>query len=206
MGGRSGDKPSSRTMLLTAASELMTQRGTIEISLSDIARHSGLNSALVRYYFGTKRGMMLALVENVLGRSIAQLQGLIDMDMNPVEKLKLHVKGIVSVYFRYPYINRLIHFLFEDPRSGKQMAERISEPLAETQRLLLREGIDAGLFKPIDAMSFYFILLGACDHLFFGRHMLHVAFGVEAIDDELFSRYTNTLLDLILGGVLIDNP
>lgn len=196
------ERVSSRVVLLNAASSLMIERGTIEISLSEIARYSGLNSALVKYYFGTKQGMMLALVEDVLGRGLEQLEGLLTMPLDPIEKLKLHVKGIITVYFRYPYINRLIHYLFEDPAAGLEVATTISKPLAETQRKLLEEGIEAGLFKPIDPMLFYFIILGACDHLFYAQHMLRVAFGVEQIDDDLRRRYSDTLLDMILNGLL----
>lgn len=196
------ERRSSREELLHAASSLMIQRGAIEISLSDIAKHSGLNSALVKYYFGTKQGMMLALVEDVLGRGLQQLEGLLHMDLDPVEKLKLHVKGIINVYFRYPFINRLIHNLFEDPVAAQTVAERISKPLAETQRKLIEEGIAAGLFKDVDPTLLYFIVLGACDHLFFGQHMLRTAFGIDAIDDDLRRRYTNTFLDLMLNGIL----
>lgn len=196
------ERGSSRKVLLDAASALMTERGSIDISLSDIAKHSGLNSALVKYYFGTKQRMMLALVEDVLGHALEQLEGLLGMPLDPVEKLKLHVKGIITVYFRYPYINRLIHFLFEDPVAGREVAETISKPLAETQRKLLEEGIEAGLFKTIEPMLFYFIVLGACDHLFFGQHMLRVAFNIDTIDDDLRKRYTNTLLDMILNGLM----
>ena len=194
----------SRAVLLNSAGALMVERGTIEISLSDIAKHSGLNSALVKYYFGTKQRMMLALLEDVLGRGLDQLEGLIAMDLDPVEKIKLHIKGIINVYFRYPFINRLIHYLFEDKESGPEVAEKISKPLAETQRKMIEEGIAKGLFKPIDPMLFYFIVLGACDHLFFGQHMLRVAFNIDVIDEELRRNYTTTLLDMILHGVLTD--
>jgi TetR/AcrR family transcriptional regulator len=200
-----GERGSSRDLLLSAAAELMIERGSIEISLSDIARHSQLNSALVKYYFGTKQGMMLALVEDVLGRGLRQLEGLLDMPLDPIEKLKLHVKGIITVYFRYPFINRLIHDLFGDPISAQTVAETISKPLAETQRKLIEEGIAAGVFKPVEPMLLYFIVLGACDHLFFGQQMLRVAFGVEKVDDNLRRAYTNTLLELMLNGILIDD-
>ncbi|HKX36569.1 MAG TPA: TetR/AcrR family transcriptional regulator, partial [Rhizorhapis sp.] len=86
------ERSSSRAVLLNSAGALMVERGTIEISLSDIAKHSGLNSALVKYYFGTKQRMMLALLEDVLGRGLDQLEGLIAMDLDPVEKIKLHIK------------------------------------------------------------------------------------------------------------------
>jgi TetR/AcrR family transcriptional regulator len=196
-------KTSSREVLLKSASALMTERSTIDISLSDIAKHSGLNSALVKYYFGTKQGMMLALVEDVLSPSLDRLDGLLAMDMSATEKLKLHIKAIITIYFRYPFVNRLIHFLFEDPVSAQEVAAKISKPLAETQRKLLEAGIATGEFKPVDPMMFYFIVLGACDHLFFGQHIMRVAFDVDSgIDDAMRRRYTETLLETLLRGIL----
>ncbi len=182
---------------------MMIERGSIEVSLSEIAQRSQLNSALVKYYFGSKNGMMMAVLEDVLGRALEQMAGLLSMQLNPVDKLKLHIKGIITIYFRYPFINRLIHALFQEPELAKQVAERINKPLANTQKQLLEQGVRDGVFRPIDPMLFYFIVLGACDHLFFGQQILLHAFGVQRIDDELRRSYTNTLLDLILGGILV---
>jgi len=197
------NKLPSRSQLLEAACALMIERGSIEVSLSDIAQRSQLNSALVKYYFGSKNGMMMAVLEDVLGRALEQMTGLITMPLPPVEKLKLHIKGIITIYFRYPFINRLIHAMFQEPDLAKQVAERINKPLANTQKQLLEQGVRDGVFKPIDPMLFYFIVLGACDHLFFGQQILLHAFGVQQIDDELRRSYTNTLLDLILGGIVV---
>ena len=198
------ERNSSRQALIDAAKSLMVERGSIEVSLSEIAQKSGLNSALVKYYFGGKQGLLLALLEDVLGPSMVQMEGLVTMDMSPVEKLKLHVKGIINIYFRYPFINRLIHYLFEDPAAGEKVAETISRPLAQTQRGLIEQGIAEGVFKPIDPKLIYFIVLGACDHLFFGTHMLRIAFGIEKIDDDLRRSYTDTLLELLLDGMVME--
>ena len=195
-------KLSSREILLKAAGELMTERSTVDISLSDIARHSGLNSAMVKYYFGDKQGMMLALAEDVIGRSLIRMNELVVMDVSATEKLKLHIQAIITIYFRYPFINQLIHQLSTDPETSKVVAEKISRPLVEAQRVLLEQGAEAGEFKPVDPMMFYFIILGACDHLFFGRHIMKLAFGVDAIDDAIRREYTRTLLDMVFGGIL----
>lgn len=197
-------KSSSRTQLLQAAAALMSERGSIEVSLSEIAQKSGLNSALVKYYFGSKNGLMMELVKEILGRALVQMGELLEMELDPVEKLKLHIKGIITVYFRYPFVNRLIHAMFQTPETAKEVAETISKPLAETQRRLLEEAVAQGQIREIDPMLFYFIVLGACDHIFFGQHILHHCFGVEEIDDDLRRRYTDTLLDMVLIGLLID--
>lgn len=198
------EKISSREALLRAAGELMTERGSIEVSLNEIAQRAQLNSALIKYYFGSKNGLMLALCEDVLGPGLEQLAGLVRMDMPVIEKLKLHIKGIINVYFRYPFVNRLIHAMLMEQELAIKVSETISKPLAETQRLLLQEGMDSGQFRQMDPMMFYFIVLGACDQLFFGQHVLHHAFGIEKIDEDLKRGYTNALLDLVLGGILTD--
>lgn len=195
-------KLSSREILLKAAGELMTERSTVDISLSDIARYSGLNSAMVKYYFGDKQGMMLALAEDVIGRSLIRMNELVVMDVSATEKLKLHIQAIITIYFRYPFINQLIHHLSTDPETSKVVAEKISRPLVEAQRILLEQGLKADEFKPVDPMMFYFIILGACDHLFFGRHIMKLAFGVDTIDDAIRREYTRTLLDMVFGGIL----
>src|SRR5579871_600859 len=55
-------KSATADKLLVAASELMIERASIEISLSDIAQKSGVNAALVKYHFGNKDGLLLALL------------------------------------------------------------------------------------------------------------------------------------------------
>lgn len=196
------DRPPSRAALLNAAGALMTERGTIDVSLSDIAKRSGLNSALVKYYFGSKQGLLLALVEEVLGRGMDQMEGLLTMEIDPVEKLKLHIKGIITVYFRYPFINRLLHHMYLDPELDTVVGERISKPLATLQRQILEQCASQGRIRPVNPTMFYFIVVGACDHLFFGQQALRIAFGIDGVDDDLRRTYTGTLIDLLMNGML----
>ena len=55
-------KNSTAEKLLVAASELMIERASIEVSLADIAQKSGVNAALVKYHFGNKDGLLLGLL------------------------------------------------------------------------------------------------------------------------------------------------
>ena len=181
----------------------MAERETIDISFSELAKKSGLNWALVKYYFGNKQGLLLAHLEQILGPSLAQLEGLVSMDLDPESKIKMHVKAIISIYFRYPYINRLIHHLFGDPASGQAVADSINRPLARSQRAIVEQGIAAGVVKDMDPMLFYHIVLGACDHIFFGKQILRIAFGIDAIDDKLRKTYTDSLLEILMNGMLV---
>src|SRR5262245_34070313 len=167
-----GVKNGTAEKLLVAASELMIERASIEVSLSDIAQKSGVNAALVKYHFGNKEGLLLALLARDAATEIASLEYLLAQPITPTEKLRMHIGGIIRAYHRFPYMNRLIHYLLHE--SSADSADAVSKffvaPLLGFHRRLLGEGIKAGEFRKVDPVLFYTSLIGACDHLFFGRH------------------------------------
>ena len=199
-----GGKNGTAEKLLVAASELMIERASIEVSLSDIAQKSGVNAALVKYHFGNKDGLLLALLARDAATEMSQLEYLISQPISPTAKLKLHIGGIIRAYYQFPYMNRLIHYLLHE--SSTEAADEVSKffvaPLLEFQRRLLAEGIKAGEFRNIDPVMFYTSLVGACDHLFFGRHAMSRATGVGPVTDEVCREYIKHMEALICGGML----
>ena len=197
------DTPSARDQLLDATGELMTEQRSIDISLAEIAERSGLNSALVKYYFGSKNGLLVELLRKVLGPRMAELEPLTHAAMAPNEKLRIHINGVVNTYFKYPYVNRLMHYLLTDAGQeyGKIIAEEFARPLVEAQTAILREGYEAGLFRQTDPLLFYFHLVGACDYLFFGRATLDHVFGVEEVTQDLKRRYVAHLYQTVTQGL-----
>src|ERR1700745_571425 len=190
--------------LLVAASELMIERNSIDVSLSDIAQKSGANAALVKYHFGNKDGLLLALLARDAATEMAQLEYLLAQPIAPTPKLKLHIAGIIRAYHQFPYMSRLIHYLLHE--SSAEAADEVSKffvaPLLDFQRRLLAEGVKAGEFRDIDPVMFYTSLVGACDHLFFGRHAMSRATGVGPVTDEVCRQYIKHMEALICGGLL----
>jgi AcrR family transcriptional regulator len=200
-------KNSAAEKLLAAASELMIARNSIEVSLSDLAQRSGVNAALVKYHFGNKEGLLLALLARTAEAQFSGLEYLLAQPITATAKLRLHVAGIVNAYYRFPYLNRLIHVLLH--ASSEEAAEAVSQffvkPLLDFQSRLLEEGVAAGEFKPVDPVFFYIHLIGACDHLFHGRHTMARAIGVGEVTDEVRRRYIEHMADILLGGLLTRN-
>ena len=190
--------------LLDAASELMIARSSIEISLSDIAQKSGANAALVKYHFGNKDGLLLALLSRDAATEVANLEYLLAQPISPTAKLKLHISGIIRAYHRFPYMNRLIHYLLHE--SSAEAADEVSKffvaPLLDFHRRLIEEGVAQGEFRAVDPVLFYTSLIGACDHLFFGRHAMSRAIGVGPVTDDVCRQYIAHMEALICGGIL----
>jgi AcrR family transcriptional regulator len=195
---------STAEKLLVAASELMIERSSIEISLSDIAQKSGANAALVKYHFGNKDGLLLALLARDAATEMTNLEYLLVQPITPTAKLKLHIGGIIRAYHRFPYMNRLIHYLLHE--SSAASADEVSKffvaPLLDFHRRLLAEGVSRGEFRLTDPVLFYTSLIGACDHLFFGRHAMSRATGVGPVTDEVCRQYIKHMETLICGGIL----
>src|SRR5437879_12538772 len=91
-------KNSTAEKLLVAASELMIERSSIEISLSDIAQKSGANAALVKYHFGNKDGLLLALLARDAATELSNLEYLLAKPMTAPAKLKLHTGVIYAAH------------------------------------------------------------------------------------------------------------
>src|SRR3979490_1664341 len=148
----SGGKNTTAEKLLVAASELMIERSSIDVSLSDIAQKSGVNAALVKYHFGNKDGLLLALLARDAATEMSQLEYLISQPITPSAKLRLHIAGIIRAYYQFPYMNRLIHYLLHE--SSAEAADEVSKffvaPLLDFHRRLLAEGVKAGECRASD--------------------------------------------------------
>jgi TetR/AcrR family transcriptional regulator len=98
--------------LLDALHFLMVERRSLDVAIADISDRSGLNTGLVRYYFKSKNGMLLALLDRIAGLPIRNLNALIDAPMSATEKLKRHLTGLINLNHRYPYPLLFVTMLF----------------------------------------------------------------------------------------------
>jgi AcrR family transcriptional regulator len=198
-----GKNPTADKLLL-AASELMIASNSVDVSLSEIAQQSGVNAALVKYHFGNKDGLLLALLARDAANEMTNLEYLLAQPISATAKLRLHITGIIRAYYQSPYMNRLIHYLLHE--SSNEAADEVSKffvgPLLGFHRRLLAEGYESGEFRLVDPVLFYTSLIGSCDNLFFSRHAMSRAIGVGPVTDEVCRDYVAHMEALLLGGIL----
>lgn len=200
----SAQRLNARDALLQAAGELMNERDTLEISLSEIASRARVNSALVKYYFGNKHGLQLALLERDVGKSMAQLSHLVDSNVGPVEKIRVHIAGLINIYFRSRYLNKLLFMLLREssPEQAQDISDRLIKPAADAQRQILEEGWASGDFRKVDPMLFYFTVIGACDQIFTASFALSTVFGGAPLNDDLRRQFIDHTCTVLLNGIM----
>jgi len=195
--------PGARDLLLRTASEIMREGDIVDISLSELSLRSGLNSALVKYYFGNKAGLMKALLDRDMATITHSVDALLAKDMDPVAKLRLHLGKMVDTYYATPYLNRLLMRLVResDPAEAQRIAETYLTPLQKAYDRLIAEGVKAGVFRDIDPQLFYFSATGAADRFFSARLVLRHCFDQDTLTEELRERYKAHIIDLIMAGI-----
>lgn len=194
---------SGREMLLEAAGELMSEIGSIDVSLHQIAKRAGVTAPLVKYHFGSKDGLLLALAQRDTAQSIKQLTELMAMNLDPATKLRVHIQGIIRTYARFPYLNRLLEHFLDDPEAeGTRLIwSSFLLPLIEAQKQIITAGIAAGQFREVDYKYVYFLINGACQYIFSTRITLREMIGEKKVGQELAREYAAFAAETVLRGI-----
>lgn len=193
----------SKQRLIQAARDLMTERNTVDFSLQHVAARSGLNAALVKYHFGNKDGFLLAVLRSDIERELKRLELLVALRLSPTEKLTTHIEAMIDVYFRKPYMERLVHHLMHDRGDGprNEVLAFFVKPLARLERQILQEGIRNGEFKHVDPGFFYHAVGSLCDALIRWHPELWRVWGIAVSDDQR-RKYGRFVTGLVLDGVV----
>ena len=197
--------PGARAQLLDTASAIMREGDVADISLSELALRSGLNSALVKYYFGNKAGLLKALLDRDWQAIVTSVDALVAKDgWDPEAKLRRHISKVVDTFYAVPYLNRLTMRLVgeSDEAEARRIADCYLSPLYRAYEQLIGDGVRAGVFRPIDPQLFYFTVTGAVDRFFSARLVLRHCFNQDTLTEELRDRYREHTEDIIMAGIL----
>ncbi|MGV3512714.1 MAG: TetR family transcriptional regulator [Novosphingobium sp.] len=203
--GEGLETPGAREQLLQTASTIMREGDVVDISLSELSLRSGLNSALVKYYFGNKAGMLKALLDRDMENIVKSVDALLAKDdMTPEAKLRLHISKCIDTYFAYPYLNRLLMRLVRDSdeAEAKRIADQYLLPLHRAYHRFIGDGVKAGVFRPINPQLFYFTVTGAADRFFSARLVLKHCFDQDTLTEDLRDSYREHTVDFIMAGIL----
>jgi len=197
--------PGAREQLLDTASEIMREGDIVDVSLSELSCRSGLNSALVKYYFGNKAGLLKALLERDMAHILRAVDTLLAKDIEPEAKLRLHMDAVVNTFFRTPYTHRLLMRLIRegDGQEAQRLADSYLKPLMGAYDRLIGEGVAKGVFRDVDPQLFYFTVIGAADRFFSARLVLKHCSDTDVLDESLRDRYRAHLNDFVVAGILV---
>ena len=152
-----GNADVTRSKLLDATDALLTERPGRTPTVAELCARADVNVAMVKYCFGSKSGLLDALLERSLEGLAAEVEGLARSGLPPEEQLRRHVSEIVRNYVRYPYVNRLMtqRLMLAEPDGVDRISRSFAIPVrafydellaaGRTQRRLAADRLDAVL-------------------------------------------------------------
>ena len=196
-----------KSALLKVSEELFSVHGFDGTSTRMIADQSGINIAMINYYFGSKESLYIAIFENRLRYIIDEIDRVNRLDLRPAQKLETYLRG---------YIKRI-----QDNQGFYRMESRqltmLEQPpivkLLEASRnkafLLLHniitDGILEGVFQHIDIEVYALNIIYMLPTIFTRPGSLFVQLGFSVGDEGNTNSLENRIISFLLSSLIIKN-
>ncbi len=92
-----GDLIEGKEKLLKTAIDLFAAKGFRGTSIRDIAQAMGMSISNIYHYFGSKEGLLLAILEESSQRLVDRLKEITQKDMEPLERFKLLLETHIRI-------------------------------------------------------------------------------------------------------------
>lgn len=194
------DQHDLKTQILDKAEELFSDNGYAATSIRRIAESSGVNPALVHYYFGNKK----SLLQNVLDRSLEPMsRAIAEMKDSPEVSPGLIAELLISMAAEHPNIPRLL--VREVLLPGGEMQQYFTEHMAPRlggalPALLAREKSTERLRGDADPAVSALMILAVSIFPFIARTLAEPVLGIS-YDEEGIELLTGQVTQLLNRGM-----
>lgn len=125
-----------KAKLLASAEHLLAEKSYSNITIRELAQYSGVNSAMISYYFTNKEGLFIALLDDISIKQFAVLQHVSHAE----DPIRSFIETILSMLNQNHGLARLIHneFLMADSKLSAVFIERFPKKMAAFVPLLIK--------------------------------------------------------------------
>jgi len=200
----------TRESLLRAAIKVFARHGLHGGSVEKIARAARSYDRMIYYYFGSKEGLFVAVLEEIY-RRFNEAEARLDLDPGrPVEALRAVVHFALDYYRRNPEFVTLLNSenLHRGKHIGKSLrAREYSSSAIGVIDELLRSGVARGEFRPDVTARDLYLLIAAAGYFYQSNRFTLSAFLGENLEaPEAVASWERFVQDAVLRTVLVAPP
>ncbi len=140
-----------REQILKAAAALFAARGIAEVSMLEVAEHSGLGQSSLYYWYRRKELIVAELLQQVNRLPLAYAQKLEAEGGGADLQLYRLVQFDVRTVCEFPLEITEVHRFSRRDRAAFETYWRERRELTSTLERLIARGIEGGAFRPVDA-------------------------------------------------------
>lgn len=195
--------PETARRILAAAENHFAEQGLAGARTDEIAAAAHANKAMLYYYFGDKRHLHRAVLENLLRQLRVLFDELANSKSSPHRSLENLLLGYMDFLATHPNYPRLLQRqAMESSRSFEWISREFLGPFQDTLNKTIEAGVRAREFRKLDARHAVFSILGMTIFYFVAARRFPQLFEGDAIAPKALAERKKAMLDLLMHGLL----
>ena len=205
--GRPSEKQSTNLdEILTIATRCFAKNGYGGVSLSLIAKESGVADSLLHYHFGNKEEIWKKGLIYIGGKIQEELDRLAPLikNLDGIEQLKIFNRKIVYVSASFPEFQQIVvQEVFSKSDRSKWLIEDLLTPIYAYHEQIRQQEQEKGTIKNIPPANLVSFMFGAITTFFARSYQMETQFGVNSFDEKEVEQHADIINDLILNGLMV---
>ena len=196
------DPQRTRLEILDVATGEFSANGFAGARVDEIAAKTRTTKRMIYYYFGSKQGLYLAVLERAYA-TIRSLEQQVDVEhLDPVEAIRELAELTFDHHESHPDFIRLVGI--ENIHEAKHLAESemlpgLSKPAVTVIGRILDRGRAEGIFREdVDALDVHMMISSFCVFRIANRYTFNTVFGRDLLDPGRRGHYRKMLADMVV--------
>ncbi|WP_077000267.1 TetR/AcrR family transcriptional regulator [Variovorax sp. KK3] len=204
-GVREAAAQATRDSILRAATKVFAKYGYDGGSVEKISKAAKSYDRMIYYYFGSKEGLFIAVLEGIY-RRMDDAEAALHLDASrPVESLAAVIRFVLGYYRKNPDFVTLLNT--ENLHKGRHIAKSLrareySSKAIAIIRELLENGVQQGLFRADVAARDLYLLIASTGYFYTSnRHTLTAFLGEPLETPEAVTHWEDFVIETVLRTV-----
>jgi TetR/AcrR family transcriptional regulator len=200
----------TRKAILQAAVKEFAAHGIDGARTDGIARAARVNKALLYYYYKDKETLYGAALDHAFGEQAEFMLRVLQRDLPPREKILAYLGEYFDFIASHPLNRDLAQREMTRSVHGSTHFQRIAKtyfrPLFAGLSEVIRAGIAAGEFRPVDPLQFIPSMVALVVFYFVGAPIMKAAANFEPLSPERVAERRAAVLDFVSAALFQRRP
>jgi TetR/AcrR family transcriptional regulator len=202
-GRKKVQNPATARRILAAAERHFAAQGMAGARTEEIASAAHANKAMLYYYFGNKRRLHRAVLENLFRQLRTGVYEPPQKHPSPSVRLREFIVAYFDFLTSHPNYPRLVHReAMESTREFDWIVNQFLRPFHKQLIQILDAGISAGEFRRVDPHHTAFTIMGMTTSYFAASPIFSRVAGQDLLAPQALIERKRALLDFLDHGLL----
>lgn len=193
-----GENDVGQERLLVAAEKLLRELPPARVTITRIAQEARADPALVRYYFGNRTGLLLAVVDRMTHKASHAAE----LSAPPGIALAEHIARTLQLTRSAPFMHRLMveELAGEGDEESRARVRAMNLELVAFYRRVLKA--DAGqTMQSVNPLFLHLMVLGASDFFATAEPLIRELVPSNTNMEKLAAGFQEFLVDMVIDGL-----